>query len=64
MAGPLPESERRRGLRRIGAGFAAVVAVSAGMTAYFSGATLVEAGAIAAGGLLVGALLVVFLGVR
>ena len=64
MARPMPESERRRGLRRVGAGFAAVVAVSAGMTAYFSGATLVEAGGIAVGGLLVGALLLVFLGVR
>ena len=64
MAGPMPESDRRRGLRRIGAGFAAVVAVSAGMTAYFSGATVVEAGAITVGGLVVGALLVLFLGVR
>lgn len=64
MVGPMPEEERRRGLRRIAAGFAAVVGVSAGMTAYFSGASLVEAGAIAVAGLLVGVVLIVFLGVR
>ena len=64
MAGPMSESERRRGLRQIAAGFAVVVAVSAGMTAYFSGASALAAGGIAVGGLLVGLLLVVFLGVR
>jgi hypothetical protein len=64
MVGPLPDEERRRGLRRVAAGFAAVVGVSAGTTAYFSGATAVEAAAIALLGLLVGVLLALFLGVR
>lgn len=64
MVGPTPEEEHRQGVRRVAAGFAAVVGVSAGATAYFSGATAVEAAALAAVGLLVGVALVLFLGVR
>ena len=64
MVEPMPDEERRRGLRRVAAGFAAVVGISAGTTAYFSGATLLEGAAIALLGLLVGVALVVFLGVR
>lgn len=64
MVGPMPEEERRRGLRLVGAGFAAVVGLSTGMTAYFSGATAVEAIVVAVVGLLVGVVLLLFLGVR
>lgn len=63
-AGPISAEERRRGARRIAGGFAAVVALSAGTTAYFSGGTLVESGIVAFAGLLVGVALVLFLGVR
>ena len=54
------EADRRRGVRFVAGGFAAVVGVSAGTTALFSGATLVEAGLVAVLGLLVGVVLARF----
>ena len=62
MAGPMSDAERQRGMRRLGAGFAAVVGISGGMTAYFSGGTPVESAFVAVAGLLVGVLLVLVIG--
>ena len=53
--------ERRDGRRRVTGGFVAAVALSAGMVAVRSGATLLEAGAVALAGTVVGALLLVVL---
>lgn len=64
MVGPVPEEERRRGARRVGAGFAAVVGVSAGLMALHSGATPAETGAVTLVGLLFGAVLLVVLADR
>ena len=64
MAGPMSDADRRRGMRRIAAGFAAIVGISGGMTAYFSGGTAVEAGLVVVAGVLVGVVLLFLVGVR
>jgi len=63
MVGPIPEDERRDATRRVAAGFATFVAISAGLMAYRSGATLPETGLVVVAGLAFGvALLLVLTG--
>lgn len=64
MAGPITDEERRLGARRVGVGFAVVVAASAGLMALHSGATAAEVGIVALAGLLLGGVLLVVLASR
>lgn len=63
MVGPIPDGERRAAARRLGGGFVGFIAISAGLTAFYSGATPFETGLIGAAGLLGGVTLLVALGV-
>jgi len=63
MVGPsLSEDERRVASRRLKLGFVALVGVSSGLVALSAGATPVQGVAATLGGLLVGGLLLEYLG--
>lgn len=62
MVGPPTTADRERHRRLLAAGLVGIVAISAGMSGFYSGATLPETGLLAAVGAATGGALVLTLG--